>query len=76
MSDPLEGLNWDGSQPMPDGFVPLQAVLVVEGLDEDGDQALLAFGTEGLPTWTAIGMATYAADRLRRGLQRDADDSA
>lgn len=69
----LDGLTWDESQPIPDGFVPLQAVLVIEGLDVDGEQTLIALATEGTTTWTAIGMATFAADRLRIGLQRDSD---
>jgi hypothetical protein len=54
---------------------PLSALVVVKALDGDGDLVYLTGATEGLQTVECLGMAEYAALRLRHGLtSRLADD--
>jgi hypothetical protein len=48
---------------------PLSALVVVKALDEDGDIVYLTGATEGLQSVECLGMAEYAALRLRRGLR-------
>ena len=47
---------------------PLAAFIVVKALDEDGDIRYLTSATEGLQSVECLGMAEYAALRLRTGL--------
>lgn len=58
---------------LPDGFVPLEAVVVVKGLDSDGDNVVYRCATDGLSTWEALGMAVTLVDNLRHGLSSDDD---
>lgn len=60
-------IDWSGL----DGYQPLEAVLVMEALDEEGDLVLLHVASNGLRTWKAIGMAVYVADTLRHRMQED-----
>lgn len=53
---------------LPDGFVPLEAVVMVKGLDPNGDTAVFECATDGMSTWEALGMVTACADALRRAL--------
>lgn len=41
---------------LPDGFIPLSAVVVLRALDQDGDEALVVGTTSDLRTWDAVGM--------------------
>lgn len=52
-------------EPMPAGWTPLEAFVVIKALDEDGDVALLTRSTEGVRVWDAVGMLTCALDTQR-----------
>lgn len=56
---------------LPDGFVPMDAVVVVKGLDADGGTAVFECSTTTLSTWEALGMVIACGDSLRAAL-RDA----
>lgn len=60
---------------LPDGFVPVDVLVVVKGLDPDGDTAVFECSTDTLSTWEALGMATACADSLRRALLGGAADA-
>lgn len=47
---------------------PLGAFTVVKALDEDGDVVYCTAATEGLPSVECLGMAEYAAMKLRTGM--------
>ena len=47
---------------------PLSAFIVVKALDEDGELCYLTGATEGLHSVECLGMAEYAAARLKRAL--------
>ncbi len=53
------------AEPMPDGWTPLEAVVVMKCLDETGEVALLTRSTEALRSWDAVGMLTAALDTQR-----------
>lgn len=76
MSQPaVYGLGLD---PMPEGWTPLEAFVVLKCLDEDGHVALWTQSTEGVMSWDAVGMLTAALDTqrddLRQGFIREDDD--
>lgn len=60
------GLN---VKPMPDGWTPLEAFVVLKCLDEDGEVALLTRATEGVRAWDSVGMLTAALDTERDNLR-------
>lgn len=47
---------------------PVNALVVVKGLDEDGDVCYATAATEGLSAIECLGMAEYAALKLRTGM--------
>jgi hypothetical protein len=47
---------------------PLSAFIVVKALDEDGDICYCTAATEGLQSVECLGMAEYAALKLRTGM--------
>ncbi len=58
--------------PMPDlptGAQPLEAVVLVKVLTDDGHICLCERASAGLTAWEALGMATTYADTLRHQLQ-------
>lgn len=55
------------SEPLPDGVTPLAAVVVVKGLDEDGDVAYYSRSTDGLMTVEAYGMLGFATQVIDSG---------
>ena len=69
------GLDVD---PVPDGWTPLEAFVVLKCLDEEGHVALLARPTDGIASWDAIGMLTAALDtqrdQVRAGFISDDDE--
>lgn len=67
----LPDLDFDGD--LPDGFVPVEAVIVLTGIDADGDEAVHSRATSGLMTYAAIGLLAVTSDRLRAALL-DGDD--
>lgn len=54
---------------LPDGAQPLEAVILVKVLTEDGHLCLCERSSSGLTAWEALGMAMTYADTLRRQLQ-------
>ena len=52
---------------------PLSGFAVVKALGSDGEVRYLTAATDGLKSVECLGMAEYAALKLRRGLARDMD---
>jgi hypothetical protein len=52
---------------------PLSGFAVVKALGSDGEVRYLTAATDGLKSVECLGMAEYAALKLRRGLARDLD---
>lgn len=50
---------------------PLSALVVVKALDAAGDVAYYTAASDGLKSVECLGMAEYAALKLRRGLAAD-----
>lgn len=68
----LPDLDFDGD--LPDGFVPVEAVVVLTGMDADGDEVVHSRATPGLMTYAAIGLLTVTSDRLRSALLEEDDE--
>jgi hypothetical protein len=49
--------GWDGSQP-PSDFQPVEAIVMVEGLNGDGDSCYITLTTDSMRRMTALGMVT------------------
>ena len=74
MSIMIYGLHAD---PMPAGYVPLEAITVLKCLDDEGDVVIVSRATSGLKVWDHVGLLTVALDAFRqdaRAMWR-ADDS-
>ena len=69
LANPLANLDvdWSGL----DGYQPIEAVLIIEALDEEGDVVLMHCASKGLKSWKALGMTMYTSDTLRRKLQEE-----
>lgn len=50
---------------VPDGYIPLDAIVLVKALDNDGDETLLIRSTDGLRVWERMGIAQCALDLFR-----------
>lgn len=69
----FDGLVYERGS-LPDGWYPLEAVVVLKGLPADSEGIeIFSTATPGLTSWEALGMLTHAADRLRRVLLDDPD---
>lgn len=53
---------------LPEGFVPMDVLVSVKGLDPNGETAVYECSTDTLSTWEALGMAITCGDALRRAL--------
>lgn len=53
-------------QPFPEGWTPLEHVVISKVLDAQGELRISHDATAGLNTWEAIGMVTACGDKLRR----------
>lgn len=53
---------------LPDNHVPIEGVMLIKTLDEDGDPGLEIRSTGGLSNPEALGMFITAADKARREL--------
>jgi len=62
----LPDLDFEGV--MPDGFVPMEAVLLLQGLNADGDDDVVLRATTGMSSYTAIGLLEHCKDVLRHAL--------
>lgn len=47
---------------IPDGWTPLEAVVSVKCLDDEGNVCLVTRKTSGLAPWDAYGMLSYACE--------------
>lgn len=56
---------------LPEGFVPMDVVVVVKGLLSDGKTGVFECSTDTLSTWEALGMVISCGDALRRALGCD-----
>lgn len=69
----IDDLDW-GRTSWPDRHLALEAVTVVKALDPDGEVCLITRYSRGLAAWEVLGMATVAADDLRRQCQLAEED--
>lgn len=53
---------------LPNNVVAVEALVLIKGLDEDGDVCFFTRTSEGLTTWEALGMLEAAAEIRRAGL--------
>jgi hypothetical protein len=58
---------------LPEGWTPLEAVVVVKCLDEGGEVKMFHTATESINSWEALGMARDLELQLEDGL-RGKDD--
>lgn len=56
---------------MPEGWTPLEAVVVLECLDEQGTRRIYHCSTETLTEWTMVGMLTGVLDSSREDLKNE-----
>lgn len=68
-------LNLDLTLDIPEGFTPLEAVVVIKCLDEDGELALSVRTTSGLTSWESVGMLIAASDQARSQINQDFKDA-
>jgi hypothetical protein len=59
---------------LPEGWTPLEAVVAVKCLDDEGKVQMFHTATEALNNWEALGMLRDAQLQLEEGLQQDEDD--
>lgn len=66
---------------IPEGWIPLEAVIVLKGMSaeenadsEDVGVEWLSTATKGISTWEAAGLLQFALDRLRD--QQRGDDAS
>lgn len=65
-------IEFDGD--LPEGFTPLEGIVVLKGFDSDGDVAIQARATENLSTWESMGMLLYVKDVIHKGWQSPAEE--
>lgn len=68
----LPTLEFEGD--LPDGFTPVEAVVVITGIDAAGEPEEIARATTGLRSFAAVGLLITTADKLRHGLLEAEDD--
>lgn len=66
----LDALDWQDTDPLPEGDMAIDAVAVITVMPGDGGKPYLALrSTKNLPSWTALGM-------LRAAFRTQDDDIA
>ena len=63
-------LDWDTL----DGYTPLEAVIIMEALNSEGELTMVHCATNGLRTWKAIGMCVVTTDAMRDALRGEDDE--
>ncbi len=58
---------------LPEGFVPLDVVVVVKGFSAEGEPEVYECSTDTLSTWEALGMIISCGDSLRKALSSGDD---
>jgi hypothetical protein len=66
------GLELD--EPLPEGWTPLEAIVIVKALDETGKMAMFNTATPALNVYEAAGMVRATQLDLERGMMEDDDD--
>lgn len=66
------GIELDGE--LPEGWTPLEVVVTIKCLDQDGDVAMDHFASHGVNSFEAWAMSQWTADTLRDGLRSKEDD--
>lgn len=70
--------------PLPDSHIPLEAIVIIKVLDDDGEPTLVIRQAGAITDWERIGMLSAAldivkeqtADTWRRDLEDDDGDAA
>lgn len=62
-------LGLDFADAIPDGWAPLEAVVVIKSIDENGVVRLSHTSTTGLSEWEAVGMLVWCLDGHRDRLR-------
>jgi len=57
------------SELLPEGYVPLDYVVAVEALNEEGEVVLITCSSPSLTPWKHAGMLTSALDDVRDSLR-------
>lgn len=66
------GVELDGE--LPDGWTPLEVVVTVKCLDEEGKVQMTHRASSGLNSWEGWAMSQWTADTLRDGLRNGVDE--
>lgn len=64
MSDAIKAFGLEIPAPY-EGFMATEAIVVLKGIDSDGDMALTVRHTPGLESWDLIGMLTTGLDMAK-----------
>lgn len=72
MSSNAFGIELDGD--LPEGWTPLEVVITVKCLNEEGKVAMDHFASHSLNSWEAWAMSQWTADTLRDGLRPRSDE--
>jgi hypothetical protein len=67
-------LGMDLADPVPEGCVPLEAIVLVKMIDEEGKPDIFMTATPGLTTWEGLGLVTAAQFRMNAGMNGLLDD--
>jgi hypothetical protein len=63
MADSVYGMELRGE--LPKNWTPIQAIVIVEAMDEDGDTFLWETTTDNMRAWVMVGMLTGVLDAQR-----------
>jgi hypothetical protein len=78
MADSVYGMELKGE--LPKNCTPIQAIVIVEAMDEDGDTFLWETTTDNMRAWVMVGMLTGVLDAQRadivEAMNDDGDDDA
>jgi hypothetical protein len=69
-------LDLDFQNEIPEGWAPLEAVVVIKSLDSDGVVRLQQTATESVSAWEVAGMLIWALDGTRDEMRGDTTDDA
>ena len=71
MSDQPTVFNLPLESNIPESWVPLEAVVVLECLDESGKKRIYTCSTESLTEWSMVGMLIGVCDSAREDLKNE-----
>lgn len=67
-------LDLEFQDDVPDGWTPLEAIVVIKSIDELGIVRLHQTSTQAVNTWEATGMLLWALDGTRDDLREATSD--